>query len=298
MQGGLKTYKYKEKNIWRRKAWKNVASRVSNKRNAEVVYLSGEEDIDRRLAVSYGFKAHNLFAVDQDLDVVKKLRREGKIALCGDIFEIADSFQSPSVIWCDLCCGLTEKVAVGIYALTLSMPFNTVFMFNFLRGRETGEIARNILDYAKGSIEANINSVAAYSKANGIDVGKPSDFFNSVHRGALAFYAMQLFCLPSLMRDRGYDHIKSVENIDNKHIPTRRAMYDLSEAFIKTGKPSLLSYKSSAGSQRFDTLIINHPLNFGNGSQLWQKKYSRQVAAARAVQTMRVNGYLGETRRY
>lgn len=121
--------------------WNQVKARLSvPARDAVVLYLAAEQDEDRDIAVSKGFRAHNMIAVDKSPAIVRQLRADGKLALDADVHGLLATWspdRAVHVVALDYCCGLTAAVRLSMPHLTM-MPHlaDAVFMVNMLRGRD------------------------------------------------------------------------------------------------------------------------------------------------------------------
>jgi hypothetical protein len=140
-------YDFGPKNNWRRWAWNRICERLScQRKDAIVVYLAGEEDLDRYIAVSKGFNPNNLIAVDINYNVIKKIKEKGGLAIHGNILNVIQSFYDLNtkidVLICDFCHGLNKEIDNLAYHLSspkFARCFNdkSVILINMLRGRET-----------------------------------------------------------------------------------------------------------------------------------------------------------------
>lgn len=286
MKVGLENYKTGTKNNWRRQCWNEVAARITNKKDAKIIYLAAEQDMDRRVAVSKGFSAQNMIAVDQRIEVVKQLRKQSKLAIHGKIEHVLEIYDECDVAHIDLCCGFTD-IALEIYQALLSgrKKKGMVLVLNFLRGREQGFFS----DLANEYKEVNKTAPRNFIFGNDSLVK---------HRGAVFLYMMFQI---QLKQNRDIFKAYTAEEVIN---------YFQRLLCSEVGYNSkLLTYKSTAGNQRFDTLILSNPFEPSdfNGLHKIEDFVSprtgknmesviidtrRQLAAIKAVQTMRKNGSL------
>jgi hypothetical protein len=146
MNGDTYDYRFGQKNNWRRTIWNRIVERLSGKvKDALVLYLPGREDLDRQIAIEKGFNPNNMICVDKDAALVRCFRKQGKLAIHGDIVDVVEQWSGktyPDVIFADLCCGFTRSaIKLGVL-LTYRFPM-TVFAVNMMRGREayTGDAA-------------------------------------------------------------------------------------------------------------------------------------------------------------
>lgn len=272
-----KYYESGIKSNWRRTAWNSIAGRVRDKKNARVLYLPASKDLDRRVAVSKGFRPNNLIGIERDKSVVKQLRAENKLCIHGSAMDILAAWPSSSpvdVVFLDLTGPLTSEVFTKAYTLSMSPAVHekTVIALNLLHGREP----KHDTDFLK-------NLKEKYRA-------------DTIHRGELYFIA--LF-------DEWVDEI-AVENGQSVGgVPTPR----LQENFLLWMKnelnPWFDQYKSDAGNQYFDTLVYNNRLtsSVGNSSsEEWRKdiilnnkkvrKAVNNIRNVLAIQQMRKSGTL------
>jgi hypothetical protein len=145
--GANKNYNYGPKRQSRRTLWNRAKERLSVPVDkALVLYLSGRDDEDRQVALSKGFKDHNLIAVDDSREIVDSLRRDGKLAIHGDIWDVISHWggERIDVFYPDLCCGLERSVIAIARTLFIHRCLrNSVVIFNLQRGRE-----KQFKDYA------------------------------------------------------------------------------------------------------------------------------------------------------
>lgn len=141
MNGADKDYKFGQKNNWRRRVWNEIARRVADRRNALVLYLAGEQDLDRKVAVEHGFRPNNMIIVEKDKRVAACLRAEGKVVLNMSLNDALYAWPNESpevaVVYADLCCGLQPDVG-ALDDVMGEKPsfFGAVALVNMLRGRD------------------------------------------------------------------------------------------------------------------------------------------------------------------
>ena len=146
-------YKFGNKNHWRKWLWNRICERVSEttveKSDAVVVYLAGEEDLDRDVALRKGFRFNNLIAVDKSRKVIECLKKKKVPCLYGEISDVVEAFNNSKekidVLICDYCHGVNGNVSKFVDKLTSSNFDNSfgdspIIAMNFMRGRDSGEI--------------------------------------------------------------------------------------------------------------------------------------------------------------
>jgi len=137
----VKDYKFGRKNQWRRTLWNQIRARVQvSPAEAVVVYLAGPDNLDRTEAMRRGFKPNNLIAVDRDERIVRTLRHSGQLSIAADFCEVLLAWnpkREVHVVIGDFCSGLENNILCNLGAVASLPSFrNTVFAFNFLRGRD------------------------------------------------------------------------------------------------------------------------------------------------------------------
>lgn len=254
---GIDNYKTGTKNNWRHQCWNEISRRVKNKRNATVLYLAAEQDLDRSVAIRRGFQANNLIAVDMRQSVVDQLRDKSKIAVQGRIEHIACAWADVDVVYADFCCGLTKDAMRSIEMMCM-LPFiknECVFLFNFMRGREAGE-AGEWIRLNQSVIESG---------------GFRSRFVkNTKNRAMLAVQLMSSYI--SLLDSKG-NNCNVAANREHKYNSEIELEHFLLNGMtvgdyqiLENSNPSFVTYKSSAGSLYFDTVIMGKPLRYENSA--------------------------------
>lgn len=214
-------YGFEQKNLWRNRIWNLLEKRVKvHPRDAVILYLAAEQDLDRETAIRKGFRENNLIAVDRDPEVVASIRDRGRLAICGDIFEVIRNWPrnlNIAGVIADFTCGLERCIINEIPAL-MKFPhaLSTVWIINLQRGRDQGY---GILD-------------SVFSKIYVQDVDK--------HRAKM-LRKWILFCAAKELQK------------DGKMTPELIKEWAESANFL-TG-----TYRSSAGNLYFDWLVFNNP---------------------------------------
>jgi hypothetical protein len=133
-------YNFGVKNNWRRMMWNRIVERLSvPPRDAVVLYLAGESDLDRKVAISKGFRSRNLIAVEMDERIATMLRNSGTLTVCGGI-DLAVGYwanQPVHVVLADFCSGFTQSPCQLLMNLATNRFFSdSVVAMNLLRGRD------------------------------------------------------------------------------------------------------------------------------------------------------------------
>lgn len=137
---GIGNYKFGQKNHWRRTAWNEIASRVKDRKNARILYLAGEQNLDSQVAEQKGFRKQNMIAVEIDKERTASLRTNGVNTINGDLMDVLFNWpwkHKVDVIVADFCFGFEAK-SVDLYD-SLSSPalVDAVCLINFQRGRDS-----------------------------------------------------------------------------------------------------------------------------------------------------------------
>lgn len=216
---GIDNYNFEDKNKWRVMAWARIAARLKSinihPQEALVLYLSGEQDLDRKHALRKGFLWNNLICVDVSKEKVKKLRDDGKIAIHGDINSVLCNWthkHKPSVIYADFCTGL-DRISFNLISGLMNLE-SAVVLMNLQRGRDSySNCIRNILNDESSFIGETAKHYF------GLDI-------DPNHRGR-QFFA-QMYILGILGKQIGRDEYEK-----------------LAYKIINNHQPSFLSYKGN-----------------------------------------------------
>lgn len=283
---GIENYKTGTKNNWRNMCWNEIARRVPDKKNAKVLYLAAEQDLDRRTALRKGFNANNMIAVDKRISVVSELRKMSKVAIHSGLAEVALVYPECEVIHADLCCGFGKSVADLLMGTVYKKSkVNRVVLINMQRGRETKE------EYT--FLEKEKKHMARF--------GLPDD----THRARILFF--------SIVRSYIKAAFETMEK--NKQSPvTVSELWNESVNILKwldlTLLPFFRSYESaSKKGLYFDTIIFSIPSDLPQIKELdkavFDTEYGNEILnaknklrAAKAVQTMRSNGTLAPSNNF
>lgn len=125
---------------------------------AVAVYLGGEADYDRDVALSLGFRPYKLFLVEHERKVFEELRRKGKQAVFGELTAVVrnwplttkDTSHQVDFLYADFQCGLIESATAMQQHLVSRSEFkDCVMAVNLLRGREVGGDEQRWVKYGK-----------------------------------------------------------------------------------------------------------------------------------------------------
>jgi hypothetical protein len=165
-------YDFVQKEHWRNRMWNQIRERVTcHPRDAVVIYLAAEQDLDRETAIRKGFSDENLIAVDYKESVVSAIRARGRLAICGNLFDVLDRWPDHTpvdAVVADFTCGLRKNIIFGM-AVAMNLPAfaNTTFLVNLMRGRdaETNDLRADL------SLEENKTSRAKQFALTAIPLG-------------------------------------------------------------------------------------------------------------------------------
>lgn len=219
-------YKFGRKNQWRRTVWNRIAERLDvPAREAIVLYLAGPDDLDAREAVRRGFQQRNLIAIDRDPEIVKDLRKGGRLAVTADFLSVmfAWKYTRPvHVIFGDFCCGIDDRFLGRLHLACRNPAFRSAaFAFNFMRGREVKS-----------------DRIAAIREL------MEDEGYSTKHRGVIYLY-FHLFNMSVLG-----------EPFDGQFTSDQRKLWDF---YRRRVVADFLSYKSTSG-QVFDSAVWRDPL--------------------------------------
>jgi hypothetical protein len=257
---------------WRRKMANKALAMADSDLLAmgTLVYLPGEADHDRKVFLQKGVKERNLLCVERKRAIGEQHRGAKKTTVIADLADALMGHDWPiSVVWADLCCTLMGRTANAICdAALLSRGVSpaTVLMLNVMRGRDSG-----VPDHAKDMVEW----------------GWLSPNFAS-NRAAILF-AERLRRAAIMTVESGL--LSERESIDYWTIEARK-MQPYATTYKNKHKGVVIS---------MDSICFKAGVLFGSQYNtrrelvecgLLSKRVSSQVAAVRAVMTMRRTGAL------
>jgi len=135
-------YNSKEKQEYREFVWEQVSENCPPEHSDGYhIYLPTYEDHDRDVAIKNGIVSENLVAVNDDKEIVNKLKKEGKKAIHGDIYEIIHCWPENTPIHSiilDTCSTFNKDIRRFLSTLFFNQNLNdeSVIFINVQKGRE------------------------------------------------------------------------------------------------------------------------------------------------------------------
>lgn len=224
-------YNFGQKNHWRRWLHNRIAERLRvPAREAVVLYLAGDQDLDRAEFLRRGYRPDNLIAVDTDAAVVAALRRRGVIAVQGEIETVARLWtRRLDVVLADFTGPLSDTRFKALMLNFLPPEQSAVWAVNLLRGREcTSDVVHSGF--------RNEDVLGSLAKHFGVNA--------SMHRGYRLIAAAAIFIMNAVVRRA--DIVQGTE---------QDKMHDLLKMQFDS-RPAFFSYRSKAASQTFDSVVF------------------------------------------
>lgn len=141
-------YVNEQKRHWRYWVWKRMKAHCQvMPHQATVLFLSGPSPEDLAAAQKYGFKVRNIVAVDRDEDCVRSARKNGCVAIKGELKDVVRKWDDGPIhgLIADYCCGLSHQSYLDSWVMSVSIYGPTCL--NFQRGRESDEMSRTVRDH-------------------------------------------------------------------------------------------------------------------------------------------------------
>ena len=311
---GRETYDFGAKRNWRRQVWSEIAARVSERRNAFCLSLESEGGSDRKIAAQHGFCPDNIVTVEVDIQRADNFRENGKTVIVGDMVDVLRGWPldgpKVSILYADLCCGFEPDVGVILESMESHERFlDCVALINLQRGRDS---RTNPVRQALAGL-----NVYAFDKE-----GKEVPSISQKHRGMQLLFEDALVTRNVAIRGETSVYGREVDGAPFGKRATMSIRYpedwkDHTEDLILLNRlmlrwsPKYFSYRSSGG-LIMDSIVISSPFSLNapvhkafkfmaraeaRAYGLMRRKSSpqdirRQIAAALAVRTMRMNGKL------
>lgn len=245
MSGAVMNYDFGQKRHWRRWLWNRIAERAPAKRDGLVLYLPGEQDLDRPIAMTHGFRPGNLIGIEINAGVRRRLREKGNLVVGADFVSTVWAgamSRRVDVVYADFCRGLHVDLMTQAWLWLANPAFNqTVFAFNLLCGRER---------------EPEIGQMRALAET-------PDR----------AYILAQFLCNAWATID-----IPDEELADEASAGAALCL-KRTEEMLAASDAATMSYRSASG-QRFDSLVMRNPLGIlweGNARRYKQTILSRAL---------------------
>jgi hypothetical protein len=282
-------YKNGQKNNWRSCAWNALASAwrsviIPPYEDKVVLYLPGEKDLERQVAMRKGVKSWDLIGVERDYDIVKKLRKQGAIVIHGDLEDVLRNWVSDKVnvgvISADLQCGFNSYVTQILDTLATSPTFTDfALLINLQRGRDERIVTQE--------------DIEKFKKVNKVNLDDTSRFYDiAMYWGAATRKERdrQILYLEMWMEEfeeTGPDLPWEEFNRRGKYLE-----YLTKRIKVAQGVRALQSYRSNF--VKMDSLVLQYlvlPLS-NERSRVYERNEETEykIRAALAVRTMRKNG--------
>ena len=257
------------KNNNRRRIWNEITKRIfKDKKNSLVVYLPGPDDLDRKVALERGFSADNLIGLEIDKNIFSELRKNGKLVVHGNFFDVISSWPSeklPDVIYIDKLGGFTRDVDDLLTVLFSNKFINKeiVIAINMMHGRD------KFSNYFR---ESEIKAVK-----HCIEYGVKHESIELIgHRGKAAITAIK--CI-----------------LDYYYHSFGLSTFYFHRYFNESFNPVYGQYKSGKA-LKYDWVVFTKPAMNESGYVInglpIRNKLKRRLSALLAIRTMRINGKL------
>jgi hypothetical protein len=283
-------YKFGTKNNWRRTVWKELSQRTES-RSAIILYLAGQQDLDRSVAINNGFKPDNMIIIERNKQTAEALRDQGKVVIEADIIDVINSWgkQKIDIVFGDFCVGFEPDVLALLDALDWPEFIDCAMLINLQRGRDprSNEFRKMIGD-------------RKFFRYN--NTGQLLEILSGKHRGLQVVLSDSIEALSVVaIGESIYNADGTVSLMDyNSLTPSGKKLVG---TLMEGLKPKYFSYRSSSG-LTFDSVIVTSRLKESPLREItkWcnpplrKKWFSENIAAkiraALAVRSMRANGKL------
>jgi hypothetical protein len=212
-------YSFGNKRQWRRWVWNRISDRCENPRDSIVLFLAGPDALDVEVAIRHGFSAKNMIAVEKDKETVKRLRELGILTIEGDLCQVLTA-------WPD-----SKPVGAVVADFCCGMEKSIIYsVAPIVWKRPAFSSSTFAFNFLRGR-DASSNQLRKYHETK--------------HRGDI-FFSM-LVAAFSLSTE--FRNIFDALDYDDLNIALSR--------IGRSMQPSFMSYKSVAGTQKFDTVVFS-----------------------------------------
>lgn len=286
-RGASKDYRFGTKDHWRRWMWNRIADRLLvPPKSATAIYFAGNGDHDRREAIRRGFHGGNLISIERDEPTARSLRARGVTVIPGDALEILAAWppgRPCNVLALDFCSGVYVDRVFEIGGILTNPAFDgAVLAANFLRGRD--DIQRHFPKlHAPGAPIRFPETIDEKHRGAKFALGLSFRFLVTVERALALILAANHD--PEISSD--LDRELFAEPLLEEDLAAYR-----SEIFDMVNGASFHTYRSTAGSQVFDSVVLKIPSVPSTERSKPRRTVARSISAALAVSTMRRRGDL------
>jgi len=246
--GATMEYRYGNKNNWRRRVWNAVREVTDNPRDSLVLFLAGREAADVAVAAAKGFRPVNMIAVERDPETLRHLRANGQLTIDGDLTGAMAAWPNTrpvSVVIADFCCGLSPVLAFELVTAWMTQPFyRATMVVNFLRGRDaaSNEIRQGCIEWLS-DLRRRLDEL--------------EDDMLDLHDGGAPIPLH--YCRALTESDPKSRALHFFLMTAGLYFGERDPSLFQIEAMFAMQRPSIFSYRSTAGNQVFDTVVIAAP---------------------------------------
>lgn len=296
--GASKDYHYGQKNNWRRTVHNRIKDRLQVPvKQANVLYLSGQNDLDRPEFLRRGFRGDNLISVERDRDAVYKIRAKGTLCMSGTLSEVVRNVRGLEfhVVLADFCGGFTDESMHLLFAIIHNPCFGpSVCALNLLRGRDpsSNEYRADVGTRHRGVIAYRFyfDALLAYwSEAVGEDAAKELRPRMKAHHKEIfqpwgdSYKSGPLYYDSIVFINWGLDGFRRINNLSIKQMMQEKAEEVASRSDDIAFKQWLPGYYSNEA----ESLLIRNPIK-GSDVEITNPQLARQFAAIKAHRTRRL----------
>lgn len=265
------------KTYWRNYVWNALHRRVGHRPSSTIIYLVGPEDLDRATAMAKGFRNENLIAVDLNQDYVYNVRKNGGLAVQGNICSVLAHWPSNwplNGIVLDFKGGLNNsvnEVLISLFTCQAIQYGRTQVCINLQRGR----------DPESNPIRQGIDKIISkYEARKGLlPDGAWDILIDKLHRGKHFFVHL----LSNMWR-----------SLDDGH-PAKVVGY--LQLALAQCRPQFYSYRQTPTQPYMDSVIFTFPHakveDRASCYKIWKEMFPKdnmraKLAALRALRTIKV----------
>lgn len=296
-------YKFSAKAAWRRRAWKMLADRVKSPGRCTVLYLAGEQDLDRAVALRNGFRRASLIAVEEDRDKAASLREMGVTTVVGSLAQVMEAWPPDwpvHAVNADFMSGIEQPVLDTVAAWARNPAFSSSsLLVNLLRGRDKIK-AMDLQAWHRAVSEGDLRQLKLLAPPGWEDreLLRWAKVFDAAGVGERSRVRPVVMVAAMIRLMYFFDTVGQA----SRRRPDL-SVFDLWMNFEKhtwrLDWAPVGCYRSSSGRVWFDSVLLAHNIAAGVGAAeaFVGREIDRQLAAIRAITTRRMRGELGGGRR-